>query len=144
MKNILKKITSVILALFSCFMICNIAFANETKIESESAYLVDAKIVQIPLRNRISFRQSPKSPEGIKIELKYSDGTTVTDKIVLLEDEYYVNGENVIEAEYAAVEKYGIKKAGLYLNEGKTYLSYGYLCLPSTIIGLFQMLYEIF
>jgi len=144
MKNTLKKIITVILALFSCFMICNIAFANEKTPESESVYLVDAKIISVPLKNRISFRQSPKSPEGIKVELKYSDGTTIIDKIVLLEDEYYVNGENVIEAEYAAVEKYGIKKAGLYMNKGKIHIYYKYLCLPSTISGLFQMLYEIF
>ncbi len=144
MKKTLKKITSVILALFSCFLICNIAFANETTFESESVHLVDAKIVRVPLKNRISFKQYPKSPEGIKIELKYSDGTTVIDKIVLLEDEYYVNGENIIEAEYAAVEEYGIKNAGLYMKEGEIHIAYKYLCLPSTISGLFQMFYEIF
>lgn len=144
MNKTLKKIISVILAMFYCFMMCNIAFCNERTFRNESVYLVDAKIVRVPLKNRISFRQYPKSPEGIKVELKYSDGTTVIDKIVFLEDEYYINGENVIEAEYSAVEKYGIKNAGLYMNEGKTHLSYEYLCLPSTINGLFQMLYEIF
>lgn len=144
MKKTFKKIVSVILALIFCFMICGTAFADEKTPERESVCLVDAKIVRVPLKNRISFRQSPKSPEEIKIELKYSDGTTVVDKIVLLEDEYYVNGENVIEAEYVAVEKYGIKNAGLYMNEGKIHLSYEYLCLPTTISGLFQMLYEAF
>lgn len=144
MKKTFKKITSIILALVSCFMLCSVAFANEPESSLDSVYLVDAKIVRVPLRNRISFRQLPKSPEGIEIELKYSDGTTFADKIVLFEDEYYINDESVIEAEYAAVEKYGIKNAGLYINEGKIYLSYKYLCLPSTIAGLFQMLYEIF
>lgn len=105
--------------------------------EKPSVSLVDAKIVKIPFKKRIVFGQLPKSPEGITVELKYSDGTTVTDKITLSDDEYYVNGECITEAVYAAVEKYGVKNAGLYLNEGEIHLSYKYLALPS-IIDLFR------
>lgn len=112
--------------------------------EKPSIDLIDAKIVKIPCLKRIVFGQLPKSPEGITVELKYSDGTSVTDKIAANEDGYYINGESVTEAEYAAVEKYGIKNAVLYLNEEKIHLSYKYLCLPTTISGLFHMLYEIF
>ena len=131
MKNTLKKTISIFLALFSCFMICNIAFANETTFESESVYLVDAKIVRVPLKNRISFRQSPKSPEGIKIELKYSDGTTVTEKVTVNEDQYYVNGELLEEAGGTAEVIYGITSAGYFMSEGKIFLYYDYLSLPS-------------
>lgn len=105
--------------------------------EKPSVSLVDAKIVKVPCKKRIVFGQLPKSPEGITVELKYSDGTTVIDKITLSNDEYYVNGECVTEAEYATVEKYGIKDAGLYMNEGEIHLSYKYLALPS-IIELFR------
>lgn len=125
-------------------MLCSIAFANEADPSSNSVYLVDAKIVRVPIKNRISFRQLPKSPEGIEIELNYSDGTTVVDKIISLNDEYYINNEIVIEAEYATIVKYGIKSAGLYINARELCISYKYLCLPSTISGLFQMLYEFF
>lgn len=139
----MKKALSIILALLSCFILCNIAFANGTAPENDSAYLVDAKIVRVPLKNRISFRQLPESPKGITVELTYSDGTTVTDKIALDENGYCVNGESVIEAEYTAVEKYGIKNASLFMNEGELHLSYKYLCLPTTIGGLFQMFFDL-
>lgn len=131
MKKTFKKILSFILALISCFMICGTAFADEKIPESESAYLIDAKIVQVPLKNRISFRQSPKSPEGIKIELKYSDGTTVTEKVTVNEDQYYVNGELLEEAGGTAEVIYGITSAGYFMNEGKIFLYYDYLSLPS-------------
>lgn len=139
MKNMLKKTISVFLALFSCFMICNIAFANETTFESESVYLVYAKIVRVPLKNRISFKQSPKSPEGIKIELKYSDGTTVTEKVTVNEDQYYVNGELLEEAGGTAEVIYGITSAGYFMNEGKIYLSYKYLAFPPIFNFLLQL-----
>lgn len=109
----------------------------DIKPEEPDVYLYEAEIIKIPFNKRMVFGQSPKSPEGIEIKLTYSDGTTVTDKIVLLEDEYYINDESVIEAEYAAVEKYGVKNAGYYLNESKLYLSYKYLALPS-LFGLFE------
>lgn len=139
----MKRVLSIILALLSCFMLCNIAFADKVEPESDSAYLVDAKIVRVPTKNRISFRQLPESPIGITVELTYSDGTTVTDKVELVEDGYYVNGESVIEAEYTAVVKYGIKNASLFMNEGELHLSYKYLCLPTTIGGLFQMFFDL-
>ncbi len=120
-------------------MICNIAFANETTFESESVYLVDAKIVRVPLKNRISFRQSSKSPEGIKIELKYSDGTTVTEKVTVNEDQYYVNGELLEEAGGTAEVIYGITSAGYFMNEGKIYLSYKYLAFPPIFNFLLQL-----
>lgn len=103
----------------------------DTKPEEPDINLSCAEIIKIPFEKRIVFGQLPKSPEGIEIKLTYSNGTTVTDKITSTENGYYVNGECVITAEYATVEKYGIKNAGYYLNEGKLYLSYKYLALPS-------------
>ncbi len=114
---------------------------NQTILEKPSVSLVDAKIIKVPCKKRIVFSQLPKSPEGITVELKYSNGTTITEKIKATENGYYVNGEFVIEAVYGAVEEYGIKNAGLYLNEGKIYLSYKYLCLPS-IINLFKSMFN--
>lgn len=115
----------------------------DTKPQEPNIYLSAAEIIKIPFEKRIVFGQLPKSPEGIEIKLTYSDGTTVTDKITSTENGYYVNGECVITAEYATVEKYGIKNAGYYLNESKLYLSYKYLALPS-LPDLFEEILNIF
>lgn len=96
--------------------------------------LTEAEIIKVPFTKRIVFGNSPKSPEGIVVELRYSDGTTYTEEITSKEDGYFINGEKI--AEYKAVKKYGIKNADLYLNDGKIRLSYKYLALPS-IIDLF-------
>ena len=144
MKKTFKKIMSVILALVSSFILCSVAFAGETASNNDSVYLVDAKIVQVPLKNRITFRQSPKSPEDITIELKYSDGTTVTKKVTVNEDQYYVNGELLEKAEGTDEVIYGITSAGYFMNEGKIYLTYKYLALPTTISGLIIMIQRLF
>ena len=120
-------------------MLCSVAFASEKTSNSDSVYLVDAKIVRVPLKNRISFKQSPKSPEGIKIELKYSDGTTITEKVVANEECYYVNGELLEEAGGTAEVIYGITSAGYFMNEGKIYLSYKYLAFPPIFNFLLQL-----
>lgn len=93
--------------------------------------LSEAKIVKVPLGKRFVLGQKPKSPDGITIELKYSDGTTVTEKVVITEKGYYVNEELLEEAERAAEVVYGITSAGYFMNEGEIYLSYKYLALPS-------------
>lgn len=131
MKNLFKKILSVILALISCFVLCSVSFAIEAENSTDSVYLVDAKIVRVPLKNRIVFSQSPKSPEDIKIELKYSDGTTITEKVVANEDRYYVNGELLEEAGGTTEVIYGITSAGYFMNKGNIFLYYEYLSLPS-------------
>lgn len=105
--------------------------------QKPAVYLVDAKIIKIPLNKRLVFAQQHKSPDGIEIELKYSDGTTITEKVIVTENVYYVNGELVMEAENATVEEYGIKNAGFHLSDGEIYLSYKYLALPS-ITDLFK------
>ncbi|MBQ2974706.1 MAG: hypothetical protein IJE19_10155 [Clostridia bacterium] len=142
MKNTLKKIMSIVLALISCFMLCSISFADEAESSSDSVYLVDAKIVKVPLKNRISFKQSPKSPEGIKIELTYSDGTIVTEEVVINGDRYYVNGELLEEAGGTTEVIYGITSAGYFMNEGNLFLSYKYLALPS-LVELFKVIFRV-
>ena len=104
-----------------------------------SVSLIDAEIIEVPLKNRISFRQSPKSPEGIKIELKYSDGTTVTEKVTVNEDQYYVNGELLEEADRTDEVIYGITSAVYFMNEGKIYLSYKYLAFPFIFNFILQL-----
>ncbi len=139
MKKTFKKIMSIVLALISCFMLCSISFAEEAESSSDSVYLIDAKFVKVPLKNRISFKQSPKSPEGIKIELTYSDGTIVTEEVVINGDRYYVNGELLEEAGGTTEVIYGITSAGYFMNEGKIYLSYKYLAFPPIFNFLLQL-----
>ncbi len=131
MKNLIKKITPLILALISCFMLCNVAFAVETVQHESIVKPIEAKILYVPLKNRIVFNQSPKSPKGIVVELKYSDGTVVTEGIAVEEDGYYLNGE-LVEA-YGRVDMviYGITSANYYINQGEVDFSYKYLSLPS-------------
>lgn len=109
--------------------------------EKPTVNLIEAKIVKVPLGKRITFAQSPESPDGITVELKYSDGTTVTEKVTVNEDQYYVNGELLEEAERTTEEVYGITSAGYFMNEGKIYLSYKYLALPS-ISGLLNIIFS--
>ncbi len=92
--------------------------------------LSEAKIIKVPLCKRFAFGQKPKSPDGITIELKYSDGTTVTEKVVTTEKGYYVNGEFLEEAGGTDEVVYGITSAGYFMNEGKILISYKYLALP--------------
>lgn len=99
--------------------------------EKPAVYLIEAQIIKIPLSKRIVFSQQPKSPDGITIELKYSDGTTVTEKVSVNENLYYVNGELLEEAGETSEVIYGITSAGYFMNEGEIYLSYKYLVLPS-------------
>lgn len=99
--------------------------------EKPVAYLVEAQIIKIPLSKRIVFSQQPKSLDGIAIELKYSDGTTVTEKVIAAENGYCVNGEFLEESGGTAEVVYGIKSAGFYIKNGEIYLSYKYLALPS-------------
>lgn len=141
MKNFLKKTTSVLLALVSCLLMLSTAFATESEPPTENVTLVEAKIVSIPLKNRIVIGQSPKSPESIKIQLTYSDGTVVTDKVVSCEDGYFVNGELVEEAGGPEMMIYGITYAGHYMNEGKIFLYYNYLALP-TLSNFFYGLFN--
>ncbi len=107
--------------------------------EKPVAYLVEAKIIKIPLSKRLVFSQQPKSPDGITIELKYSDGTTVTEKVTVNEGQYYVNGELLEEAGGTAEVVYGITSAGYFMNEGKIYLSYKYLAFPPIFNFILQL-----
>lgn len=93
--------------------------------------LVKAEIVEVPFKNYIVFGNSPKSAEGIKVELTYSDGTVVQEKITMIENDYYVNGELIESAGYTTEVTYGIKSAVYYMNSGEIQLSYKYLALPS-------------
>lgn len=97
--------------------------------DTPSVYLTEAEIIKVPFYKRIVFGQSPKSPEGITVELKYSDGTTVTDKIISTENGYFVNGESVEAANDSAGKYFGIVTETLFISEGKIAISYEYLLL---------------
>ncbi len=99
--------------------------------DTPSACLTEAEIIKVPFFKRIVFGQSPKSPEGITVELKYSDGTTVTDKIISTENGYFVNGEPVEINDAIMVGLYGKATEVYFMSEGKIKISYNYLLLPS-------------
>ncbi len=155
-----SKIISMILAIIIGISTFATAFAAEIAAEDiaeapsvsedapdveEKPELIEAEITGVPFKNLIVFGLSPKTPEGITVELKYSDGTVVTDKIVFVEigefGDYYVNGELVeVATVLTAVRKFGIQDAVFYMNDGTIELSHKYLLLPSilTIInGIF-------
>ncbi len=122
----------------------DITAAPEINEEAPGAELIEAEITGVPFKNLIVFGLSPKTPEGITVELKYSDGTVVTDKIVVNSekdyDEFYVNGELVEKADTLGYAEFGIQDAVFYMNDGTIELSHKYLLLPSilTIInGIF-------
>ncbi len=99
--------------------------------DTPSVYLTEAEIIKVPFFKRIVFGQLPKSPEGITVELKYSDGTTVTDKIISTENGYYVNGELVEMNDAVTVRPYGRATVVYFMSEGKITMSYKYLLFPS-------------
>jgi len=99
--------------------------------DTPSVYLTEAEIIKVPFYKRIVFGQSPKSPEGITVELKYSDGTTVTDKIISTENGYFVNGESVEINDAIMVGLYGKATEVYFMSEGKIKISYNYLLFPS-------------
>ncbi len=154
-----SKIISMILAIIIGISTFATAFAAEIAAEDiaeapsvsedapdveEKPELIEAEITGVPFKNLIVFGLSPKTPEGITVELKYSDGTVVTDKIVVNSekdyDEFYVNGELVEKADTLGYAEFGIQDAVFYMNDGTIELSYKYLLLPSilTIInGIF-------
>ncbi len=99
--------------------------------DTPSVYLTEAEIIKVPFFKRIVFGPLPKSPEGITVKLKYSDGTTVTDKIISTEDGYFVNGESVEKNDAVTVGLYGMSTAVYFMSEGQISISYKYLLLPS-------------
>lgn len=100
--------------------------------------LINAKIIKVPFEKRIVWSNSPDSPNGIEIQLEYSDSTFIIDTIVENEYGYFANSEQIITPEKGAENDYGILSTGLYLNNGEIYVSYKYLALP-TISDFFNM-----
>ncbi len=111
---------------------------TNTESDTLSVYLTEAAIIKVPLFKRIVFEAYPQSPKGITVELKYSDGTTVTDKIKSTENGFYVNGELVEKSD--SVTGYGIVTEVLFINGEEISVSYEYLLLPS-ILTLIKMLF---
>lgn len=105
--------------------------------DTPDVYLTEAAIIKVPFFKRIVFEAYPQSPEGITVELKYSDGTIVTDKIIGNENGFYVNGELAEKSD--SVNGYGIVSEVLFLNGGEISVSYEYLLIPSiaTLIKMF-------
>lgn len=99
--------------------------------DTPSVCLTEAEIIKVPFYKRIVFGHSPKSPEGITVELKYSDGTTVTEKIISTENGYFVNGESVEINDAIMVGLYGKATEVYFMSEGQIKISYNYLLLPS-------------
>lgn len=130
MKKTFKKIMSIVLALISCFMLCSIAFANEAEPLSDSIYLVDAKIVWVPLKNRIVFGWGvPEKPNGILIKLQYSDGTHTIEKIVENGAGFTVGKESVNTTFRPDNVSYGVNTDYIIIGE-MVMVEYKYLVFP--------------
>lgn len=96
-----------------------------------SVCLVEAEIIKVPFFKRFDVGLLPVTPEGITVRLKYSDGTTVTDKIIKTEDGYYVNGEFVEVPNIVNLGIYWTKSSEIYfVSEEKIAILYEYLLLP--------------
>lgn len=130
MKKTLKKIMSIILALISCFTLCSIAFANESESSSDSVYLVDAKIVWVPLKNRIVFSWGmPEKPSGILIKLQYSDGVHTVEKIVENNIGYTIGKESVNTTFRTDNVSYGVNTDFIIIGD-IVMVEYKYLVIP--------------
>ncbi len=100
--------------------------------DTPSVCLVEAEIIKVPFFKRFDVGLLPVTPEGITVRLKYSDGTTVTDKIIKTEDGYYVNSEFVEVPNTVNPGIYWTKSSEIYfVSEEKIKISYEYLVLPS-------------
>lgn len=112
---------------------------NTESNKKDNIELVAAEIMSIPLKKRIVFGYLPKSPQEIKIKLKYSDGKEVVCLVYLSEGgEYYVENEKMKQISINDNESYGIKKAEYYLGEEEIYLCYKYLAIPSIKIFIYS------
>ncbi len=119
----------------------DITAAPEINEEAPEAELIEAKIIKIPLKNKVVIGHHPDmaaEPDGIVVELKYSDGTVITDKVVVSDEKVYpyaetysVNGEILYYPTYVTVVRYGMQEIGYYLNDYKVKISYKCLFLPT-------------
>lgn len=93
--------------------------------------LIDAKIIYVPLKNRIVFSfGSPALPDGIVVKLTYNDGTEKIATIKGSEEGYFADGERVIGNVRASVVEYGILTDFLFFNDGQIKIEYKYLVIP--------------
>ncbi len=96
--------------------------------------IIDAKIIYVPLKNRIVFSfGSPALPDGIVVKLTYNDGTTKTATIKGNDDGYFANEERVTGSVRAAVVEYGILTDFLFFNDGQIKIEYKYLVIPPVL-----------
>lgn len=106
-------------------------FGKSTEPSAPDYRVASAKILYVPLKNRIVFGfGSPALPDGIVVKITYKDGTTQNAVIKRTDDGYFANGEKVTGSMRPAVVEYGILTDTLFFNDGQVKIEYKYLVLP--------------
>ena len=109
------------------------------KSPSNGTQLISVDIIYVPLKNRIVFKNgNPNSPEGIRVKMKYSDGSVVIETVETSEYGYYAGKEAVEVPEEVQVVQYGFLSATLFFGQnnefnltGGVIKNYWFLALPS-------------
>lgn len=108
-------------------------FRESAKSSSDNG-IISAKIIYVPLKNRIVFGYgAPALPNGIVVKLTYLDGTVKKAVIRKTENGFFVNDEKVTGGFIASVNTYGILTDTLFLNDGQIKMEYRYLVIPPII-----------
>lgn len=125
---VLKKTVSVIIAVIMLCGIITPAFAEDETTDNpgQKAELVDAYVFSLPGKNEVVRKHGkPEYPDGIVLQLEYSDDSAVFVKIEEKDGKFYAGDEEVTYIGKNTDEPlYGKLTAYLEMNGGKIKLSY--------------------
>lgn len=126
----MKKLLSGVLSIILICSLFTAAYAQPFTPTDPSTEVVDAKIVYLPLKNKIVFGYgSPALPDGIVLKLTYSDGTEKTETVTRTDDGYFAGKESIIGSVHLTLVSYGFQTETLYVNE-TIEVEYNYFVIP--------------
>lgn len=105
--------------------------SNPNECFSGNNTFIKAKIISIPLKNLITFRNgNAESPDGIKVKLVYKDGTETVEEIYETQNGYLAGSEELTITTRTDSVRYGILTTGLCFKNCEIVASFKYLSLP--------------
>ncbi len=136
----MKKTVSVIIAVIMLCGIITPAFAEDETTEKpgQKAELVDAYVFSLPGKNEVVRKQGePEYPDGIELQLEYSDDSAVFVKIEEKDGKFYAGDEEVTYIGKNTDEPlYGKLTAYLEMKDGKIKMSYEFYSPEVTKTGV--------
>lgn len=124
----MKKLFALVL---SFLLLCgSVTPALAAEDEPDNPELVAVRLVAVPLKNRVVFKNGkPNPPDGIKVELEYSNGSTEKVHIEKTEDGYCAGDYSVEDSGQIAEIHFGIRTTKFRVNDTFE-ISYRFLALP--------------